>query len=373
MMGLAHRGWKLNDYDRHVIHTLRKGGYRSELIGEQHVSEDLEVLGYDEIHRVDRSHVELVAPEAVRVLRKGIPEPWFLSVGFFETHRSWFEPTSMRDSLYSLPPSNLPDTPAVREDLAAFKASARSLDQGVGRVLNALHAAGMVDNTLIIFTTDHGLAFPGAKGTLYDRGTGVMLMLRGPGGFLGGKVIDELVSQIDLYPTICDIAGIDTPAFAQGNSILPLIRGEAPEVRDAVFTELTYHAAYDPQRAIRTERWKYIRFFDDYDRPVLPNIDDSPSKDVFVEAGWRDRRVPREQLYDLTLDPEEGNNLASDSDFEHVRAELAQRLETHMRETSDPLLDGPVPAPPGARLNRQDQLSAEEPTYTVGADAVAHS
>jgi arylsulfatase A-like enzyme len=305
------------------------------------------------------------------VLRKGIPEPWFLSVGFFETHRSWFEPTSMRDSLYSLPPANLPDTPAVREDVAAFKASARSLDQGVGRVLNALHAAGMVDNTLIVFTTDHGLAFPGAKGTLYDRGTGVMLVMRGPGGFLGGKVMDELVSQIDLYPTFCELAGIDTPAFAQGRSLLPMMRGEQPGVRDAVFTELTYHAAYDPQRAIRTPRWKYVRHFDDYPTAVLPNIDDSPSKDLFVEAGWGDRIVPREQLFDIVLDPEEGDNLAVRPGFEHVRAELAQRLEQNMRDTADPLLDGPVPAPPGVQLNRQDQRSAEEPTFGVGAGAIA--
>ena len=141
-------------------------------------------------------------------------------------------------------------------------------------------------------------------------------------------------------------------------------------MRDAVFTELTYHAAYDPQRAIRTERWKYIRFFDDYDRPVLPNVDDSPSKDVFVEAGWGERQVPREQLYDMVLDPEEGNNLAGEPAFEQVRAELASGRARANAGTNDPLLDGPVAAPPGARLNRQDQLSAEEPTYTVGADAV---
>jgi N-sulfoglucosamine sulfohydrolase len=371
MMGLAHRGWRLNDYDQHILHTLREGGYRSELIGEQHISDDLDMLGYDKVHRVARTNVELVAPEAVRVLREGIPEPWFLAVGFFETHRSWFEPTSMRDSLYSLPPPNLPDTPLVREDVAAFKASARSLDQGVGRVLNALHAAGMVDNTLIVFTTDHGLAFPGAKGSLYDRGTGVMLVLRGPGGFLGGRVVDEMVSQIDLYPTICELAGIETPSFAQGCSLLPMMRGEQPSVRDAVFTELTYHAAYDPQRAIRTGRWKYLRRFDDYPTRVLPNIDDSPSKDVLVEGGWGDRPLPREELFDLLLDPEEGNNLAADPAFEHVRAGLAERLEQQMRDSEDPLLDGPVPAPEGARLNRQDQVSAEEPTYTVGAAARA--
>jgi N-sulfoglucosamine sulfohydrolase len=179
------------------------------------------------------------------------------------------------------------------------------------------------------------------------------------------------VSQIDLYPTICDLAGIDTPSFAQGCSLLPMMRGEEPTVRDAVFTELTYHAAYDPQRAIRTGRWKYLRRFDDYPTRVLPNIDDSPSKDVLVEGGWGDRALPREELFDLLLDPEEGHNVADDPAFEHVRAELAERLERQMRESDDPLLDGPVPAPEGARLNRQDQVSAEEPTYTVGAAARA--
>jgi arylsulfatase A-like enzyme len=195
--------------------------------------------------------------------------------------------------------------------------------------------------------------------------------MRGPGGFLGGKVVDELVSQIDLYPTICDLAGVDPPGFAQGCSLLPMMRGEPSAARDAVFTELTYHAAYDPQRAIRTPRWKYVRHFDDYGKPVLPNIDDSPSKFLFIEAGWGDREVPREELFDIVLDPEEGNNLAGDEAFEHVRVELRERLDQQMRDTEDPLLDGPVPAPPGARLNRQDQRSPEEPTYTVELPAAA--
>jgi hypothetical protein len=112
-----------------------------------------------------------------------------------------------------------------------------------------------------------------------------------------------------------------------------------------------------------------VRHFDDYGKPVLPNIDDSPSKDVFVEAGWGEQPVPPEELYDMVLDPGEGRNLAGDEAFEPVRRELAERLERQMEESGDPLLDGPVAAPPGVRLNRQDQLSAEEPTYTVGTEA----
>jgi N-sulfoglucosamine sulfohydrolase len=368
MMGLAHRGWPLYDYTHQLIHTLRKAGYQSQLIGEQHISEDTSALGYDVVHKVDTSNVQSVAPKAVELLRNGIQEPFFLSVGFFETHRSFFSPSSVRDSLYSLPPANLPDLTSVREDMAGFKSSARSLDHGVGSVLNALHFAGVNDRTLILLTTDHGLAFPGSKATLYDRGTGVMLVLRGP-GFLGGKVIEEQVSQIDLYPTICELAELDPPGFLEGRSLLPMMRGEVASARDAVFTELTYHAAYEPQRAIRTPRWKYIRRFDDYPRPVLANVDDSPSKAALLEYGWGERELPREELFDLMLDPEEMDNLAAHTAHEPVRAELADRLERHMRETEDPLLDGPVAAPPGVRLNRQDQRSAEEPTFTVGADA----
>ena len=104
-----------------------------------------------------------------------------MSVGFFETHRDFFAPTSVRDTLYSLPPANLPDVVATRRDIAAFKTSARSLDQGIGAVLHALHDFGLVENTLVLCTTDHGIAFPGAKATLFDRGIGVMMLDARPG------------------------------------------------------------------------------------------------------------------------------------------------------------------------------------------------
>ncbi len=121
----------------------------------------------------------------------------------------------MRDRVYSLPPPFLPDTPEIRQDIAAYKASARSLDHGIGSVLNTLHETGLDRNTLVICTTDHGLAFPTAKASLLDRGIGVMMIMRGP-GMPAGVAHDELVSQIDLFPTVCELAGIDPPDVAAG-------------------------------------------------------------------------------------------------------------------------------------------------------------
>lgn len=365
MFGLAHRGWKLNDYGQHWVHALRGAGYHSTLIGEQHISVDPGVIGYDEVVPVDSNHAEYVAPLTIETLQRAPAEPWFLSVGFFETHRSFFAPTSVRDSLYSLPPANLPDVLATRRDFAAFKASARSLDQGVGGVLHALHDLDLVDNTLVLCTTDHGGAFPGAKATLFDRGIGVMMIVRGPGGFSGGKVVDAPVSHLDVFPTLCELAGAEPPGWLQGKSLMPLVRGEVSRLHEAIFAETTYHAAYQPHRAVRTERWKYIRRFDDYAHPVLANCDDSDSKDVLVEAGWGEQVVPEEQLYDLVLDPQEGRDRAADPACAAVLEEMRERLRSWMRETSDPLLDGPVPPPPGASVNEQWQLSPNDPVRVV--------
>jgi len=370
MFGLAHRGWSLNDYGQHWVHALRRGGYHSTLIGEQHISLDPATIGYDEVVPVDQNHAHFVAPLTIKTLREAPPEPWFMSVGFFETHREFSAPTSVRDTLYSLPPANLPDTVVTRRDMAEFKASARSLDQGIGAVLHALHDFGLVENTVVICTTDHGIAFPGSKATLFDRGIGVMMIVRGP-GFPAGKVVDAPVSHLVVYPTLCELAGVDRCEWLQGSSLMPLVRGEVESLHDAIFAETTYHAAYQPHRAIRTERWKYIRRFDEYPHPVLANCDDSESKELLVAAGWGDQEVPEEQLYDLVLDPQEGSNLAGDPGKAEVLADLRERLEAWMRETEDPLLDGPVTPPEGAIVNEQWQVSPDDPVRIVKAGSTA--
>ncbi len=349
----------------HIVHALRPLGYRSTLIGEQHISKQPDVIGYDEVMKIPTTKVESVAPLAREVLAREHDRPFFLSVGFFETHREFLEPGSLRDLQYSLPPSNLPDTREVRADMAAFKASARSLDQGVGSVLASLEANGLSENTLIIFTTDHGMPFPGAKATLYDRGLGVMLILRGPAPFVGGRVVDEMVSHIDLFPTVCDFLEIERPEFLQGVSLMPLVRGEKRPVREEIFAGSTWHAAYEPQRCIRTDRHKYIRRFGDRRTPVLPNTDDGPSKDLLLAGGWAEREIPAEQLFDLLLDPDEANNLAGDPAHADVLADLRSRLDAFMAETDDPLRAGHVDPPEGVEINLPDQRSATEPTVRI--------
>ena len=245
--------------------------------------------------------------------------------------------------------------------MAAFKASARSLDQGVGAVLDVLEETGLADDTLVLLTTDHGLAFPGAKATLYDRGLGVMLIVRGPGGFSGGKVIDAMVTHLDIFPTLCELAGVPLKPWLQGSSLLPLLEAPGRALHQEIFAGATWHAAYEPQRAVRTLRWKYIRRFGDRDLPVLANCDDSPSKDVLLRHGWGERRLPREQLYDLVFDPNEAANLADRGDAQPVLDDLRRRLDEWMAATADPLLDGDVEPPQGVELNDPDQRSARTP------------
>ncbi len=198
-----------------------------------------------------------------------------------------------------MPPVPIPDTPQTRQDTAAYHAGARILDEGVGKVLAALDHAGLSDNTLLISTTDHGVSVPLMKCNLEDFGWGVSLIMRGPGGFTGGKVCDALISHLDVFPTICDITQLPHPTWLEGKSLLPIMRGEAKEIHDEVFAEVNYHAAYEPKRAVRTPRWKSIRCYGDKKTQVLPNCDDGLSKSLWLEYEWKKMVLPEESFYDL--------------------------------------------------------------------------
>lgn len=369
MIGLAHRGFALHNQAQHLATTLQGAGYHGVLAGVQHVAagDDVQKLGYDVLCDAKNG----AEKNAVDFLNSSPREPFFLDVGFNETHRfgAHFnrengEVVQRGDGTYSLVPPHLPDNEITRADFADYAEAAKILDAKYGQILAALDQNGLAQNTLVICTTDHGLAFPGMKCHLTDRGIGVLLILRGP-QVPKGQVCEALVSQIDIYPTLCEWLGLEKPKWLQGQSLWPVIQGTAREVNDAIFAEVTFHAAYEPQRCVRTPRWKYIRRFDERGKIALPNCDDSPTKKWLLERSWAERALAEEQLYDLWFDPQEANNLAGKREAAPALSDMRWRLENWMETTNDPLLRGPVPAPRGAQINDPDGQSPNETPITV--------
>jgi arylsulfatase A-like enzyme len=175
-----------------------------------------------------------------------------------------------------------------------------------------------------------------------------------------------MVSHIDIFPTICDLLDIERPSWLQGKSMMPIVRTGVREINEEIFAEVNYHAAYEPKRAVRTQRWKYIRHYDGRKHPNLPNCDDGPSKSLWLANGWRERSVDTEQLYDLMFDPNETNNVAADPANAKVLADMHRRLDRWMHATEDPVLRGPVKAPRGATANDPDGVSPHEQPKEVG-------
>jgi arylsulfatase A-like enzyme len=174
-----------------------------------------------------------------------------------------------------------------------------------------------------------------------------------------------MISQIDLFPSLCDLLQIPHPRWLEGRSFLPVLRGEVQEINDAVFAEVNYHASYEPKRAVRTKRWKYIRRFGRYHNTVLPNCDDGPTKALWVENGWGKMVLPTEELYDLMFDSNERNNLAGDPLHQATLQMMRSRLDKWMSTTNDPLLHGPVKAPKGAQVTPDYEISPSDPSITI--------
>ena len=213
MGGLANRGWSLPVPEHLIPYTLNQADYVTALAGFQHVVRDLKETGYQRL--LSEGSVRAGAEERARAfIEEKHDAPFFLDVGFGETHRraKGFDPPPdgepKTDPRYVKPPAPFPDTPVTRQDMAEYIDAARTLDRKMGVVFDALEENGLAENTLVICTTDHGLAFPRMKCHLSDHGIGIMLIVQGPGGFDGGQVVDGLVSQIDLFPTICELAGL---------------------------------------------------------------------------------------------------------------------------------------------------------------------
>ena len=367
MNGLAHRGFALRDTRQHLAAWLGGHGFETVLCGVQHEAAHDAQLPYERILppdpaiRCKKQPAEYDLHSCAQVesyLRETHARPFFLSFGLRNTHRPY--PAHTEDANRVAPLPGIPNTPETRADTADFHQALRVADECVGRVLRALRETGLERDTILLFTTDHGPAFPGMKCTLHDGGIGVTMLLMYPGNPRAGQASDQMVSHLDVFPTVCELLGVEKPAWLEGVSLLPLLQEEKP-VREALFAEVTYHAAYEPMRCVRTQRYKLIRRFDWHDRVVPANIDASPCKQAMAEAGWLDGVRPREELYDLLLDPQERDNRVNDPALRAVYGEMSRRLWQWMRQTDDPLLtQAPcVEKPAGARVNTLDAPEAD--------------
>jgi N-sulfoglucosamine sulfohydrolase len=351
---LAHRhpGATLSPFHDTLADLLSAAGYETGLAGKWHVAPYLPAgwYGYDErMGRVVDPWIREMGP-ILDFIGRHREHPFYLEINFMNTHRDdagefEFDPAFPVDPDSVRVPDylHLPDWPEIRLELAKFYSQAMGMDAMIGTVLTTLDRLDLYENTIVLFVSDNGPPFPGSKMTLYDRGIATPLMIRWPARVPAGAVRRALVSTIDLLPTVLEATGQAVPEWVQGRSLLPLLAQGAPDRhRDAVFAEMTRHLDYIPTRAVRTERFKYIRNYSDIaigldqlqhmawahrlcDRPDQP---------------WKRPRPP-EELYDLAVDPHEQRNLVDDPASQAILEELRKRLDAHMEQTADPFLDAP--------------------------------
>lgn len=378
-VGLSHMGWAIRPDVKTVVHYLNEAGYETAHCGIAHeahprtlpfqVDMEHEWDDWDSANAVDRAigYLEGRADDA---------PPFYLNIGVQEVHASrWSRRDEIVYDLYGGPvpedevyvPNYSIDCPEMRRRFGRFQASIAYMDRHFQRLLEAVDNLGLAGNTVVIFTTDHGIANHRAKGTLYDRGTEISLMVRMPGGTAAGRRVDDLVPNIDLAATVLDAAGVTPPEGMNGRSFLPLITGGAYRPWDAIFTERNFHGEhafpgetsndrgfvdrYDPVRAVRTRDFHYIRNFEPEVRPrawIPPELPPDWQPCEGDNDMWPPETEPRpeEELYHVPHDPAEFCNVAEHPEYEAVRADLEQRLLAWMRETGDHVLRGEVPRRP---------------------------
>ncbi|TVR45529.1 MAG: sulfatase [Puniceicoccaceae bacterium] len=373
MMGLPGDtlgNWDLRAKDRHLAQQLRNAGYRTLLCGFEHETQDFLSVGFEEgVHGCGTGNnggghgiagsAEDIDAWFERNPDAGAEKPFYLQIGCHEVHHQWSKTAEPYDERGIWKAPYLIDAPEIDRAMAEMQGAVNELDRGFGAILDVLERRGLARDTLFVITTDHGIDFPRAKGTLFDPGVETYCFLRyDAGGWLRDARSDALVSHVDLYPTILEACGLPVPEGTAGQSLLGILDGsDSRPVRDAVYLEKTYHDNYDPMRGLREDRWKYILNFDAqtlYDVRIAT----APHYNWFK---FPFRKSSREELYDLEADPHEANNLAADPAHDEIRRRLRAKLARWMKETNDPLLDGPIPSPYHLRISSEMKALAEAP------------
>lgn len=343
---------------------LRAAGYATALVGKKHVGPD-SAFPYEAELVPERSGIRDVRELAIAAssfIRSTDDRPFFVTIAYSDPHRAavdygndrkWPEvkPVVYDPRRVSIP-SHLPDLPEVRQDLAEYYEALSRLDTGIGMVLDDLAQTGRADDTLVIFLSDNGRPFPAAKTNLYDPGLHLPLIVRAPGH--APSVSDAMVSWVDVAPTVLDWCAVPPPAAypLSGTSLLPALGKSGDAARDAVFASHDFHEInqYYPMRAIRTRSHSYIlNLAHPLDYPIAGDVAGSPSwkaisADPAIRLGKRTQAAylkrPAEELYDLTLDPDELVNRADDPTYAEIKAQLATRLRESRTASHDPWLAG---------------------------------
>ncbi len=363
--------WPLPKEQTTFVDKLREKGYWTGAAGKWHLGEEIRDR-FDKVIEADESGFQLPAGQEaasgefaekaegdaqsgcadwIPLLRERAPDrPFFLWLASLDPHRPYHPgilEEGARAEEVKLPPYH-PDTPSVRADYQNYYDEITRLDGHVGALLDELEAQDLAKNTVVIFLSDNGRPFPREKTTLYDGGIRTPLIVRWPGRIAAGAVCERLVSSIDLAKTILAIAKIEKPGITfEGIDLSPLFQDPEKPLRDYVFAEKNWHDYEDRSRAVRNERYKYIR--NDYpDLPLTPPADvvRSPTyvellrlleKDSLTEPQKVHFVVPRpaEELYDLKLDPHEMRNLAPDKRYAPLLRAMRAALDDWAANTED--------------------------------------
>lgn len=351
LMGLTHAPWwwELKDTERHSAQILGDLGYDTYLIGLNHIDpSNAPRLGYDYVQSKHWKADEtvLAAKELIQAAATDDQRPFYAKVGFLEVHRPFTHGEDTEKGVF-IPPW-LQDTVDIRDDLAAFQATIRYFDGQVGQILDTLESSAVADNTLVIFTSDHGIPYPGAKWTVRKAGIEVSLVVYQPGTvFSGGKVFEELMSNVDILPTVLDFLEASVPSTIQGHSFMPLVNGETTTPpRTAAFAQYTTDMKRDNlSRSVITDRHHLIRYFDQ-GRTVDYPVDVHPQTFASHEQRCKTTGArPFAQLFDIVNDPYELKDIGSEEEHSAVVAELSKGLLDWMKEVEDPLLEGPLRTP----------------------------
>ncbi len=296
-------------------------------------------------------------------------KPYFLWVNFSDPHHPWNTGKNPPPPEKVKVPGFLPDLPGVRGDLSRYLGEIEHADGDFQVVLDIIKDRAGLDNTLIIFMGDNGMAFPSGKGNLHDPGLNVPLLAWWPGVIKPGGDSSVLISGEDIAPTCLEAAGLKVPERISGVSFLPLLQGKAFKAREhifaergphgsASFTENTTASAVDYSRAVRSDRYKLI-----YN--ITPNLRYTPV-DSQGDPGWKEMLAANEknqlasefvklyftsprpvyELYDLQADPAELNNLYGRKELEEVEDSLKVALQRKMILDFDYI---PLPIGPEAR------------------------